>query len=156
MEQEEFERYLSKAQSYCSRAEKCESDVRTYLYKQGADVKVITRIVDSLVSDKFVDNARYARAFVSDAFRFNKWGKLKIRQALLAKGISENLMTEPLSEIDDSEYMSVLESLLKAKLKSVREDDEYKIKASVFRFAYSRGFEPELVEKVWGKCRRNA
>ena len=153
MESEEFEKYLSKAQSYCSRAEKCESDVRTYLYKQGVEVKDIARIVESLVDDKFVDNARYARAFVSDAFKFNKWGRLKIRQALLAKGISEKLMLQPLSEIDETEYMSLLESLLRAKLKSVRDDDEYKLKASVFRFAYSRGFEPELVEKVWEKIR---
>ena len=153
MESEDFEKYLSKAQSYCSRAEKCESDVRTYLYKQGVDAKVIARIVDSLVDDKFVDNARYARAFVSDAFKFNKWGRLKIRQALLAKGISEKLMLQPLSEIDETEYMSLLESLLRTKLKSVHDDDEYKLKASVFRFAYSRGFEPELVEKVWEKIR---
>ena len=90
---------------------------------------------------------------MSDAFKFNKWGRLKIRQALLAKGISEKLMTQPLSEIDETEYMSLLESLLRAKLKSVHDDDEYKVKASVFRFAYSRGFEPELVEKVWEKIR---
>ena len=151
MESEEFEKYLSKAQSYCSRAEKCESDVRTYLYKQGVDAKLIARIVDCLVADKFVDNARYARAFVSDAFKFNKWGRLKIRQALQAKGISEKLMSQPLADIDDSEYMSLLENILRAKLKSVRGDDEYKVKASIFRFAYSRGFEPELVEKVWEK-----
>ena len=153
MEAEDFEKYLSKAQSYCSRAEKCESDVRTYLYKQGVDAKDIAKIVDRLVDDKFVDNARYARAFVSDAFKFNKWGRLKIRQALLAKGISEKLMSEPLSGIDETEYMSLLESLLRTKLKSVRGDDEYKLKPSVFRFAYSRGFEPELVEKVWEKIR---
>lgn len=153
VESEEFEKYLSKAQSYCSRAEKCESDVRTYLYKQGVDAKDIAKIVDSLVDDKFVDNARYARAFVSDAFKFNKWGRLKIRQALLAKRIPEKLMEQPLSEIDETEYMSLLESLLRTKLKSVRDDDEYKIKSSVFRFAYGRGFEPELVEKVWEKIR---
>ncbi|MBO7133691.1 MAG: RecX family transcriptional regulator [Bacteroidales bacterium] len=153
MESEEFEKYLTKAQSYCSRAEKCESDVRTYLFKQSVDSKLIAKIVSSLVADKFVDNERYARAFVSDAFKFNKWGRLKIRQALLAKGISEKLMSQPLAEIDETEYMSLLENLLRAKLKSVHDDDEYKMKASVFRFAYSRGFEPELVEKVWGKLR---
>ena len=62
-------------------------------------------------------------------------------------------MAEPLSEIDEAEYMSLLESLIKSKLKSVRGDDEYKVKASVFRFVYSRGFEPELVEKTWGRVR---
>ncbi len=151
MDAEEFEKYLLKAQSYCSRAEKCESDVRTYLYKQHADSEIRSKVIESLVEDKFVDNERYARAFVSDAFKFNKWGRLKIRQALLAKGISDNIMAEPLSEIDEAEYMSLLESLIKSKLKSVRGDDEYKVKASVFRFVYSRGFEPELVEKAWGR-----
>lgn len=153
MDKEEFEKYLFKAQAYCSRAEKSERDVRTYLFKQKVDSETISKIIESLVDDKFVDNARYARAFVSDAFKFNKWGKLKIRQALLAKGISDKIMVEPLAEIDEAEYVSLLEALLKSKLKSVRGDDEYKIKASVFRFAYSRGFEPELVEKVWNKLR---
>lgn len=153
MDNEEFEKYLIKSQAYCSRAEKCESDVRTYLYKQGVDSETISKIIESLVTDKFVDNGRYARAFVSDAFKFNKWGRLKIRQALLAKGISDKIMAEPLAEIDDAEYMSLLENVLRSKLKYVRGDDEYKIKASVFRFAYSRGFEPELVEKVWVKLR---
>jgi len=152
MQNEEFEKYLSKAQSYCSRAEKCESDVRTYLYKQHVDSETIDRIVESLKEDKFVDNARYARAFVADAFRFNKWGRLKIRQALLAKGISERLIDESLAQINADEYMSLVESLVKSKLKTVRGEDEYKIKASVFRFAYSRGFELELVEKVWPYC----
>ena len=153
MDKEEFEKYLFKAQAYCSRAEKCESDVRTYLFKQHVDSDVVEKIIDSLKEDKFVDNDRYARAFVSDAFKFNKWGRLKIRQALLAKGISDKVMAEPLAEIDEAEYVSLLETLLKSKLKSVRGDDEYKIKASVLRFAYSRGFEPELVEKVWSKLR---
>lgn len=152
MQNEEFEKYLSKAQSYCSRAEKCESDVRTYLYKQHVDSETIDRIVESLKEDKFVDNARYARAFVADAFRFNKWGRLKIRQALLVKGISERLIDESLAQINADEYMSLVESLVKSKLKTVRGEDEYKIKASVFRFAYSRGFESELVEKVWSYC----
>ncbi len=153
MQNEDFEKYLIKSQAYCSRAEKCESDVRTYLFKQHVDSDVVEKIIDSLKEDKFVDNDRYARAFVSDAFKFNKWGRLKIRQALLAKGISDKVMAEPLSEIDESAYMSLIESLLKSKLKTARGDDEYKIKASVFRFAYSRGFEPELVEKVWAKLR---
>jgi len=153
VESEYFEKYLQKAQSYCSRAEKCESDVRIYLYKQGVDSDMVSKIIDSLVADRFVDNARYARAFVSDAFKFNKWGRVKIRQALLAKGISEKFISHPLAEIDDTEYMSLLENLLRAKLKSAHGDDEYKLKASVFRFAMSRGFEAELVEKVWEKIR---
>ncbi len=152
MESEEFEKYLFKAQAYCSRAEKCESDVRTYLFKQKVDPETISKIIESLVVDKFVDNARYARAFVSDAFKFNKWGKLKIRQALLVKGISERLIDESLAQINADEYMSLVESLIRSKLKTARNDDEYKVKASVFRFAYSRGFEAELVEKVWSRC----
>ena len=127
--------------------------MRTYLFKQHVDSDVVEKIIDSLKEDKFVDNDRYARAFVSDAFKFNKWGRVKIRQALLAKGISERFISRPLAEIDDSEYMSLLENLLRTKLKSVHGDDEYKIKASVFRFAMSRGFEAELVEKIWGKVR---
>ena len=155
MEKEEFEKYLAKAQSYCSRAEKCENDVRTFLYKQHVDYDAIGKIIDTLKRDKFIDNERYAQAFVSDAFKFNKWGRLKIRQALLAKGISDEMMSLPLAEIDETAYVSLLESLMKSKLKSMHDEDEYKIKASVFRFAYGRGFEPELMEKVWAKLSRH-
>ena len=149
MQKEEFEKYLIKAQSYCSRAEKCESDVWTYLYKQQVDTETITKIIESLVEDKFVDNERYANAFVSDAIKFNKWGRLKIRQALMAKRISEKNISVALLKIDNAEYLSLLENLIKTKLKSLKDGDEYKTKISVFRFAYSRGFEQDIVEKVW-------
>lgn len=153
MENEDFEKYLFKAQAYCSRAEKCEMDVRTYLAKQHIEAADIVKIIERLKDDRFVDNERYARAFVSDAFKFNKWGRMKIRQALFQKGISEKLMAEPLAEIDDDEYFALLENLMKSKLKSTKNDDEYKLKASVFRFAASRGFEMDLIETVWDRIR---
>ncbi len=151
MSNDDFEKYLQESQSYCSRAEKCESDVRNYLYKQQVDKNIADKVIDELIADKFIDNERYARAFVSDAFKFNKWGKIKIRQALYQKGISEKFIREPLANIDYDEYLSLLENLLKTKLKTTHNDDEYKLRASLFRFATSRGFEAELIEKVLEK-----
>lgn len=153
MGREEFEKYLSKVQWYCSRAEKCEMDVRMYLRKQNLEDSDVSKIVDRLIADNFIDDERYARAFVSDSFRFNKWGKMKIRQILLAKGVESKYITHYLNAIDEDEYLKTLENIMKTKLKTTHNEDEYKLKASIFRFVASRGFEIELIEKIWNKLK---
>ncbi|MCF0207152.1 MAG: RecX family transcriptional regulator, partial [Bacteroidales bacterium] len=103
-----------------------------------------------LKSDKFIDEERYANAFVNDAYKFNKWGRMKIRQALAQKGISRKFTEAAIANIDEDEYLSLLKSLVEAKSRTLKQDDEYKRKAALFRFVASRGFEIELVEKVIG------
>ena len=100
------------------------------------------RIISRLKQEKFIDESRFARAFVNDKFRFNRWGKYKIRCELQRKGISEDVIDQALALLEAEAYNQVLMELLKAKMKSVKAKDDRERYYKLLRFAAGRGFQP--------------
>ena len=136
---------LSKVRYLCSKQEKCCFDIRKKLEDWQLSVDDQNKIIQSLIDDKFIDENRYASFFVRDKHRFNKWGRRKITYHLKQKQISELIIANALEGISENEYENNLEEILASKMRSIREDDLYKLKAKLYRFAESRGFESDLI-----------
>ena len=100
-----------------------------------------------LVSERYVDDERYARAFVKDKVRYNKWGRRKVEQALWQKHIDEDIRQQVLDEIDDEEYISVLRPLLKQKRRSTKAANDYQLHQKLMRFALGRGFTFDIIRQ---------
>lgn len=132
---------LSKVAAYCSAAEHCRAEVSEKLQRWGIPYDAIERILRRLEDEKYIDEERFCRAFINDKYRFAKWGKVKIAQALQLKKIPYNTSRQFLNEIDEEEYRSVLNALLASKRKSVHAENEYELNGKLMRFALSRGFE---------------
>lgn len=138
---------LSKVAAYCSTAEHCRAEVSEKLQRWGLPYDAIERILERLENEKYIDEERFCRAFVNDKYRFAKWGKVKIAQALQLKKISYNVCRRFLNEIDEEEYLSILDSLLLAKRKSVHAGNEFELNGKLMRFALSRGFEMKDISR---------
>ena len=119
---------LSKVAGYCSTAEHCRAEISEKLQRWGLPYDAIDRILKRLEDEKYIDEERFCRAFVNDKYRFAKWGKVKIAQALQMKKVSYNVCRRFLNE-------------LAAKRKSVHAENEYELNGKLMRFALSRGFE---------------
>lgn len=130
-----------KLSAFCSSSEHCRSEVVEKMQRWGMPYDQIDRVADRLVAESFIDEERYCRAFVNDKFRLEKWGKMKIRQALYIKKIPQSVVFPFLNEIDDEEYLQVLRGVIHSKRKSVHAADERERDAKLIRFAMSRGFE---------------
>lgn len=143
-----LEELLHKAASYCSISEHCVSEVEEKLnaWCVGCDDK--TSIINRLIDEDFINEKRYCAYFVKDKFRFNKWGKIKISYALKQKGLSNELINSALQSIDEGEYQELLASILKTKLVGLKYEFEYEKQGKLFRFAQSRGFENNAIERV--------
>lgn len=139
---------LSKCMAICSKAEKCVSDIQKKLDNWDVPEQLAARIVDELISQKFIDEDRFTKFYVRDKFRFNQWGKIKISFMLKSKGIHQNQIDDGLAEIGDQEYLETLQNLIQAKLKKIKFKDEYDKKSKLIRFAQSRGFEYDAISKV--------
>lgn len=144
----ELSNVLQKLRRYCSRAEKCSDDILKYLDNYDFSSADTLIILETLKKEKFVDDERYTKAFVNDKLKFNKWGKIKIHYSLRAKKIEESMIYSCLDLIDSEEYFATLESLLKLKIKELIKKNTIQIKQSLIKFAYSRGFEYEISERV--------
>ena len=132
---------------YCSRSEHCVLDVLNKLYAAGLGEEESDEIVQCLVEQGYIDEQRYAKAFVNDKFRFNKWGKLKIGHALRQKKIPTSIIQVALETLDEDAYSHVLLQLIETKKKTVKGTAAQQ-KAAVMRFAVSRGFELDLVLRL--------
>ena len=136
-----------KAMQLCSRREYCRKEIFEKLISWGCTSAEACEVVDFLVEQKFVDERRYTEAFVKDKLRFNKWGRVKIAYMLRTQNIDRNMTMEVLSEIDKTEYQQTLVNELQKKHRAIR-GNIFEIRGKLFRFAASRGFEPDLVNEM--------
>ena len=145
-EKTEQEAYLQLA-AVCAQAEHCEQEMRDKMKRWGMDVEAQNRVIERLAQERYIDNQRYARAFVKDKVRYNKWGRRKVQQALWMKRIDDEIQQRVLDEIDDAEYLKVLMPLLKQKRKSIKAANDYELNQKLVRFALSRGFDYGVIRQ---------
>ena len=142
----EQEAYLQLA-ALCAQAEHCQQEMRDKMRRWGLDETVQNRIIDRLIKERYVDDERYARAFVKDKIRYNKWGRRKVQQALWMKRIDADIQQRVLDEIDEKEYLDVLRPLLKQKRKSIKAESDYELNQKLLRFALGRGFGFDIIRQ---------
>ena len=105
------------------------------------------QVMQRLVSERYVDDERYARAFVNDKVRYNKWGRRKVEEALWLKHIDKEISKRVLDEVDDNEYLNVLKPLLKQKRKTISAKSDYELRMKLIRFALGRGFTIDIIKQ---------
>ena len=142
----EQEAYLQLA-AVCAQAEHCEQEMRDKMKRWEIDAATQDSIIARLVKERYIDNERYARAFVKDKIRYNKWGRRKVQQALWMKRISNDIQQRVLDEIDEKEYLDVLIPLLKQKRKTIKANNDYELNQKLVRFALSRGFDFSIIRQ---------
>jgi regulatory protein len=140
---------LQKTAKYCSRGEKSEFDVLNYIRKNYDITKNETEtIVKKLIDENYINNERYIKAFINDKLKINKWGKVKIATELRAKNIDSKTVAKYINQIDSTEYLLILQQLLKNKKKQIAGKDAHSQKASLILYSLSRGFEYEDIKKA--------
>ena len=136
----QYEKCLSRLQRLCSKAEYCRSQMYAKALRDlEGDTASAAKIVDSLVSDKYIDDARYASAFAREKSSIQGWGPIKIRFQLRSKGISDADIAAGMSEIEEPKASRKLDSVLAAKYRTLQGDPQCKLK--LIKFALSRGYE---------------
>lgn len=131
----------------CARSEHCQHDMLEKMRQWGVSAEEQAEVMQRLVDERYVDDARFARAFVLDKVRYNKWGRRKVEQALWVKHIDKAIANEALDDISDEEYLSVLRPLLKQKRRSTKAENEYELNRKLVRFAISRGFTMDIIKQ---------
>ncbi|MDR1332726.1 MAG: RecX family transcriptional regulator [Tannerella sp.] len=136
---------LHSAAAYCSVCERCVSEVKRKIVAKGATREMEDHIIEHLLKEGFIDEVRFCRSFVNDKFRFNRWGRIRIRYELQRKNIPDGLVAAALDGIDEDAYCCVLSDMLKDKRHTVKGDSEQDVFNRLYRFATGRGFEASLV-----------
>jgi regulatory protein len=136
---------LAKILRYCAYQERSHQEVKSKLYSYGLRTDEVDETLTRLITEGFLNEERFAKAFAGGKFRMKKWGRVKIQHELQAQGLTKNCIQRGLKEIDNSDYSKTLVTLLKKKLSEVAEANPFKKRDKVARFAIGKGYEPEMV-----------
>lgn len=142
------ENALIRLQELCARSEQCSHEVLTRLRGWGIEGRQAAGILDALIDERYVDDSRYAAAFARDKVVFNRWGRAKVRMAMIQKRLDRDLIDEALAAIDPDEYSRALAEALRAKAASMPETLSYESRQKLLRHLVSRGFEAGMAVSV--------
>lgn len=142
----EQEAYLTLS-ALCAQVEHCQWEMKEKMRRWELTEEAQAHVMQRLVSERYVDDERYARAFVKDKVRYNKWGRRKVEQALWQKHIDESVRQQVLDEVDDDEYISILRPMLQQKRKSTKASSDYELNGKLIKFAMSRGFTMDIIKQ---------
>jgi regulatory protein len=138
---------LAKITRLCSRSEQCSPDIRKKIISEGIEEDVADEMMQSLKEENYLDDERYVKSYVADKFKFNKWGRVKMRYYLRLKGLPDEIILIGLNVIDHEKYKAILIKTMKDKAKTVKKKNKFEKMGQVIRFAQNRGFEPELIHR---------
>lgn len=147
-----FEQGLQRAVGLCSQSEHCVADITEKLLRWGVSREDSDRIIDRLIDEKYIDESRYALAYVRDKVRFSHWGRVKIKCMLRMLRISEQDISNAFDSFDEDEYLGVLEGVIESKRKTLPEAESYASRVKLIRFALQRGFEMHEIAKFISEC----
>ena len=136
---------LDKMAKYCAYQERCVKDVRDKLKTFEIPEEEKAKIIDYLLDNRFVNDERYAKAFVRGKVNQSCWGVNKIRFHLIQKGIDKDIIEEALGQTDEEAYRQRLIEILKTKAKTVKADSDFEKKRKLAAYAMQKGFEGSLV-----------
>ncbi len=136
---------LNKAAAYCTLCERCISEVSAKLTTWGVSHDEQEKIIARLTEEKFIDEARYCRAFVNDKVKFNRWGRIKITASLREKHLPQEYIKEALENIDEDAYLQALQESIDIKRRELKGKDDFATQQKIIRHAASRGYEPSLI-----------
>lgn len=141
---------FQKLSAICARAEHCQHDMLEKMRQWSVDQEVQARVMERLLKERYVDDERFARAFVHDKVKYNQWGRRKVEQALWLKHIDEHVARNALDEIEENDYLSVLRPMLKQKRKSLLSGkalSDYELNVKLMKWAMGRGFTMDVIKQ---------
>lgn len=131
----------------CARSEHCQQEMLEKMRQWGVSEEEQAQVMERLINERYVDDERFARAFIYDKIRYSKWGRRKVEQALWLKRIDNSISKALLDEVDDEEYLNILRPMLKQKRKSTKANSEYELTMKLIRFAMGRGFTMDIIKQ---------
>lgn len=132
-------------ENYCAKEDRCQQQVLEKLRSFGLSEGVVEDFLINLIQNNYVDEERYARSFCSGKFKIKKWGRRKIVFELKKKKVSSVCIQKGLEEIDESDYLETLQSLLEKKNALLKDKNQFVRKKKIVDFLIRKGYESELV-----------
>ncbi|GAA3600294.1 regulatory protein RecX [Flavivirga amylovorans] len=134
-----------KLEHYCAYQERCHQEVRQKLTNMHMIPEAIDMIIVHLLEHNFLNEERFAKAFVSGKLKIKHWGRRRLTYELKKKDVVKVNINQALSEIGNEEYIEVFNDLAEKKANSIKETNKFKRRKKLIDFLIYKGWESDLV-----------
>lgn len=138
----------AKIEYFCAYQERSHSEVEKKLFDWGMDSEQRAILVADLISNNFLNELRFAEAYVSGKFRIKKWGKRKIILHLKQKQVSDYSINKAIQEIEGVEYFQTAEALVKRKYEEIHKGTKWEVRKKVISYMINKGYEADLIHQI--------
>jgi regulatory protein len=134
---------------FCAYQERCSRDVVLKLRRMQVPAAIIDRMLRKLKEDRFLDEERFTRFFVRGKFRINKWGRIRIRFELSARGIPATLINKAIAEeITEDDYRNSIRTQILKKKREIKAEKKLNIRDKIINFVIGKGYESDRVLEI--------
>ena len=137
--------------SVLSRGSKSEKELKLKLSDKGYDDESINTEIEKLKANKYINDDDYCKKFINDKINISKYGKRRIKEALINKGIDMELIEKNISYVSQDDEIKIAYALAEKKLKSLTDAEPIKKKMKISSFLLNKGFDYEIVNKISSK-----
>lgn len=135
---------LASLMRQCARAEKSSGDAMRLMSRWGVVSEQRGEVLERLIVDKFIDDRRYAEAYVREKLNLSGWGVRKIAASLKVKGVADSIITEVLSQVDRESMSERLIDKIERKARTTKHKDQYDLRGKLIRYALSLGYDYDM------------
>lgn len=139
----------------CARAEKSSGDALRLMHTWGVPERERQGVLERLVAQRFIDDRRYAEAYVREKTGLSGWGARKIATHLRQKGVDNTIITATLATLDVDDTRRHLKERLERKLRTIKATTEYDLRGKLLRHALSAGYGYDIAKDVIDELRSN-
>ncbi len=142
------EQALNSLMRQCARAERSSGDAMRLMSRWGVETARRAEVLEQLIKERFIDDERYAAAYVREKLNLSGWGARKIASSLKAKGVAETIITAALSDLDHSSMRERLCEKIERKARTVKFKDRYDLRNKLIRYGLSLGYQYDMIGDV--------
>lgn len=140
--------HLNTLARFCAYQERCVQEVKQKMFEIGVLPDEQKVLLQHLMKEGFLDEERYATAYVRGKFRQNQWGKNKIKAGLIQKGVTADNIRIALNTLDPTEYTALAQSLAEKQLPKIKAKNDYERQQKLRFYLSQKGFESEVIINV--------
>lgn len=129
----------------CARSECSSGDALRLMRGWEVPQSEQTEVLRTLIKERYIDDRRYAEAYVREKSSLSVWGEYKIRSALQRKGIAKDIIAEALAQLNPDKDKERLTQRLQKRLRTIKYNNTYQLKTKLIRHGLSLGFSMEQV-----------
>ncbi len=117
------------------------------LKKKGYTEENVAFTLQKLEEQKYLDNQRYADSYVHNQILTTSWGPLKIRNALLQKGVEEQMIMDALQQYEQSTEQEKIKKKIAHMIKANHTKSTSFLKQKIKQACIHDGYHLELIQE---------